>query len=126
MSLPEKLKWAFDKEESDPETTYLVLTQDLPGNRDAEVVDLLLEYLKERRSSRAANFDNIRLVIAYMEDISGINSNMESSASGSVYRDMAAWDTDIEIYRYWWAQNRDSVAWDDAAQSLRKKGTGPN
>jgi len=111
ISPREKLQWAFDREATDPETTHLVLTQDLPGNRDAQVVDLLLNYLKDRRHSRTANFDNIALVVAYMEDISGIQHHMESSPSGSVYRDMDAWDADIARYRDWWSSNRDRFGW---------------
>ena len=111
ISPREKLQWAFAREESDPETTHLVLTQDIPGNRDAQVVDLLLDYLKDRRYSRSANFDDIALVVAYMEDISVIQSHLENSPSGSAYRDMAAWDDDIARYRDWWTRSRDRIGW---------------
>lgn len=113
------IRKALQDEDKDPSATSQTLDEKLHRVQDKQIVEVLLDYLEDRRHKGELHDYNIGKAVFYLAEISGIESHIDLTFAGPVYLDFQDWDRDIAQWREWWNANRDYIVWDEQSGKLR-------
>jgi hypothetical protein len=113
------VRQALQNEYQDPGATSKTLETNLHKVRDKQIINVLLDYLEDRRHRQGFYSNNVGQVVFYLEEITGVKSHIQTTFFGPGYLDPQDWDRDIAQWREWWKANRDFVVWDEQSGKLK-------
>ncbi len=109
-------------EDKDPDAIYRALEANLDKVKEKQIVEVLLNYLRQQRQRQVIDTGNVRQAALYLERISGLKHRMKPMALiGLTYMTTRDWDKDISQWQDWWDANKDYIYWDEQAQALKVK-----
>jgi hypothetical protein len=105
----------------DPAAATGSLKENLSRVKDKSVIPILIEYLEGLDQQDAMYTSVVGRIAFYLERVSGLESNITTTAGGPAYIYKEDWERDVSQWRAWWDANKDYIYWDEQAQSLKAK-----
>jgi hypothetical protein len=106
---------------ANPAAAAETLKENLPEVKDKSLIPILMDYLEGVGQQDTMYTSVVGRIAFYLERVSGLESNITTTAGGPAYIYKEDWERDVSQWRAWWDANKDYIYWDEQAQSLKVK-----